>query len=70
MKVLKTRKRRVVTMDIGPFDAKETVLQGSDGRVYHSRQLRALTPYRATFGYDVLVHVGFSLLCVVEANKR
>jgi len=29
--------------------------------VYHSRQLRALTPYRATFGYDVLVHVGVGL---------
>ena len=48
-------------MDIGPFDAKETVLQGSDGQVHHSRQLRALTPYRATFGYDVLVHVGLSV---------
>ena len=48
-------------MDIGPFDAKETILEGSDGRVYHSRQLRALTPYRATFGYDVLVHVGLGL---------
>lgn len=48
-------------MDIGPFDAKETVLEGSDGKVYHSQQLRTLTPYRATFGYDVLVHVGLSL---------
>jgi len=59
--VLKTRKRRVVTMDIGPFDAKETILESSDGRVHHSRQLRALTPYRATFGYDVLVRVGLGL---------
>jgi len=48
-------------MDIGPFDAKETILESSDGRVYHSRQLRALTPYRATFGYDVLVYVGLCL---------
>ncbi len=61
MKVLKTRKKHVVTMDIGPFDAKETILEGSDGRVYHSQQLRTLTPYRATFGYDVIVHVGLSL---------
>ena len=48
-------------MDIGPFDAKETILESGDGSVYHSRQLRALTPYRATFGYDVLVHVGLGL---------
>jgi hypothetical protein len=48
-------------MDIGPFDAKETILEGSDGKVYHSQQLRTLTPYRATFGYDVMVHVGLSL---------
>jgi len=56
-------------MDIGPFDAKETVLQGSDGRVYHSRQLRALTPYRATFGYDVLVHVGLSLFMRCRSER-
>jgi len=48
-------------MDIGPFRARETVLQGCDGTVYHSRQLRRLTPYRATFGYDVLVRVGYAL---------
>ena len=48
-------------MDIGPFDAQETILESSDGSVYHSRQLRALTPYRATFGYDVLVYVGLGL---------
>lgn len=59
--MLKTRKKRVVTLDIGPFDAKETLLQSGDGIVYHSRELRKLTPYRATFGYDVLVHVGLSL---------
>ena len=48
-------------MDIGPFYAKETVFQGCDGTAYHSRQLRRLTPYRATFGYDVLVRVGHAL---------
>jgi len=48
-------------MDIGPFCARETVLQGCDGTVYHSRQLRRLAPYRATFGYDVLVRVGYAL---------
>jgi len=48
-------------MDIGAFRARETILQGLDGTVYQSRQLRTLTPYRATFGYDVLVHVGRAL---------
>lgn len=61
MRVLKTREKRVVTMDIGPFRAKETILQGRDGTVYHSRQLRRLTPCRATYGYDVLVQVGRAL---------
>jgi hypothetical protein len=56
-------------MDIGPFDAKETVLQGSDDRVHHSQQLRALTPYRATFGYDVLVHVGLSLFMHCRSER-
>ena len=61
LKVLKRRKKSIVTMDIGPFRARETVLQDSDGTVYHSRQLRALSPYRCTFGYDVLVYVGRAL---------
>jgi hypothetical protein len=56
-------------MDIGPFDAKETVLQGSDDRVHHSQQLRSLTPYRATFGYDVLVHVGLSLFMHCRSER-
>lgn len=37
LKVLKIREKSVVTMDIGPFRAKETILQSRDGTVYHSR---------------------------------
>jgi len=60
LKVLKIRTKNVVTLDIGSFCAKETILHNGDS-VYHSEQLRALTPYRCTYGYDVLVYVGRAL---------
>jgi hypothetical protein len=63
MKVLKSRKKRVITLDIGPFDAAETVLISRENRVYHSQQLRNLTPQRCTYGYDILVYVGNGLFC-------
>jgi hypothetical protein len=60
--VLKSQRKNVVTLNIGPFRAVETILvNGADSRVYHSRQLRALTPPRCTYGYDVLVYVGNAL---------
>jgi len=61
LKVLKSREKTVVTMDIGAFIAKETILQDDKGSVYHNEQLRALTPHRCTYGYDVLVYVGRQL---------
>jgi hypothetical protein len=61
LKVLKSREKNVVTLDIGPFRAKETILQDAGGGVYHSEQLSTLTPHRCTFGYDVLVCVGYAL---------
>ena len=41
----------------------------SEGSIYRSRQLRALSPYRSTFGYDVLVYVGRGLF-VEGYNER
>ena len=61
LKVLKSREKNVVTLDIGSFRAKETILQNGNGEVYYSEQLRALTPTRCTYGYDVLVYVGYAL---------
>ena len=58
-----------MTLDIGSFCAKETVLVDPiDNTVYHSQQLRSLTPYRCTYGYDVLVFVGYGLFvhCLSE----
>lgn len=69
LSVLKTREKGVITMDIGPFRAKETILQSRDGTVYRSRQLRRLTPYRATFGYDVLVYVGRALFMQCRSEQ-
>jgi hypothetical protein len=68
--VLKSREKKVVTMDIGPFYAKETVLYNSDGAVYHSRQLRSLAPYRCTYGYDVLVYVGRALFLHYRTEQQ
>jgi len=61
LKVLKSREKTVVTMDIGAFRAKETILQDAGGGIHHCEQLSNLAPHRCTFGYDVLVHVGYAL---------
>ena len=61
LKVQKSREKNVVTLDIGSFRAKETILHDGGGSLYHSEQLRTLTPNRCTYGYDVLVYVGRAL---------
>lgn len=61
LKVLKSRVKKVITLNIGPFRAKEIILHDGNGIVYHSEQLRTLTPHRCTYGYDVLVYVGYAL---------
>jgi hypothetical protein len=62
LNVLNTREKNVVTLDIGPFHAKETILHcPQEGIRYVSEELRSLTPYRCTYGYDVLVYVGYAL---------
>jgi hypothetical protein len=69
LNVLKTREKTVVTLDIGSFCAKETVLVDPiDNTVHQSQRLRSLTPYRCTYGYDVLVFVGYGLFvhCLPE----
>jgi hypothetical protein len=62
LRVLKTREKNVVTLDIGAFRARETILQDvCAGTVYNSQELRSLTPHKCTYGYDVLVYVGYAL---------
>lgn len=61
--VLKTQTRTVVTLGTGPFIAHETSLVcPDDGDVYRSADLQRLVPYKGTFGYDILVYVGTSLM--------
>ena len=60
--VLKTREKKVVTLDVGPLRVKETVLRSlADGTIYTCQDLKGLAPQRCTFGYDVIVYVGYAL---------
>jgi hypothetical protein len=62
LKVQKTHRRRVSTLHVGPFRARETTLACSRcDRTYPSEELERLVPPGATFGYDVLVYVGKAL---------
>jgi hypothetical protein len=58
----KTWEKTVVTLDIGAFRAKETVLECPDDQVVlTSSTLRSLVPKGCTFGFDIIVHVGRSM---------
>ena len=60
LQVQKTCRRQVVTMHVGHFVARETVLHCpacSKGPI-HSEELTSLVAPGANFGHDVMVHVG------------
>lgn len=62
LQVRKTWKKTVVTLDIGAFQAKETVLEcPNDQVVSTASKLRSLVPKGCTFGFDVIAYVGRSL---------
>jgi len=61
-KVLKTKRRSVVTLHIGRFIAAETIgICDGCRRIYGSQELARLVPAGCNFGYDILVHVGQAL---------
>ncbi len=61
--VLKTRKRTVITLSTGLFIAHETYLVcPNHGEVHRSEDLQRLVPYKCKYGFDMLVHVGRSLM--------
>jgi len=63
LKVQKTHFRRVSTLHLGPFRARETTLACARcDRTYRSVELQRLVPPGAIFGYDVMVYVGEALL--------
>ncbi len=69
--VQKTRTKTVVTMDIGAFRAKETVLFcPNDQTIFTSAQLRSLVPEKGSFGFDVIVKVGLSLFVHCRNNQE
>ena len=69
--VQKTRMKTVVTMDIGAFWAKETVLFcPQDQRTFVSEHLRQLVPEKSTFGFDIIVEVGLALFTRCRNNQE
>jgi len=69
--VQKTRTKTVVTMDIGAFRAKETVLFcPQDQTAFISEQLLRLVPEGGTFGFDVIVEVGLALFVHCRNNQE
>lgn len=58
-------------MDIGAFHAKETILMcPQDQTLFVSEQLRNLVPENGTFGFDVIVEVGYSLFVRCRNNQE
>ena len=69
--VQKTHTKTVVTMEIGAFRAKETVLFcPQDQTPFISKQLRGLVPEGATFGFDVIEEVGLALFVRCRNNQE
>ena len=62
LRVLKTQMRRVTTLPIGKWLARETIWwHPRSGREYPSAALRRLVAPGCNYGYDVLVYVGRAL---------
>lgn len=62
LRVQKTATRKVSTLHVGRFRAKETVLHCPEcGCTYRSEELEQLVAPGANFGYDVMVYVGKAL---------
>ncbi|GAH93066.1 unnamed protein product, partial [marine sediment metagenome] len=59
LKVEKTARKKVVTLHIGAFKVRETILRCPKcKRIYGSEELQKLKPAGGKFGYDVIVYVG------------
>ena len=60
--VLKTSVKTIATLDVGEFRAAETQTSCKHcQQVYRSDELRALTPHRGKFGFDVIEAIGRAL---------
>lgn len=71
LNVQKTSTKTVVTMTIGAFFAKETVRHCPHGHgKFKSEQLHNLVPKGGTFGFDVIIEVGFGLFVHCRSNQE
>jgi hypothetical protein len=73
LQVEKTRTKKVVTLTIGVFKAHERILECKkcgNNESYGSEQLAKMKPFRGTFGYDVLVHVGEAVFLRWRSEKE
>jgi hypothetical protein len=71
LKVQKTRPRKVTTLHIGLFYAREVILVcRTCDYIHRSEQLCNLVPPGANFGYDVLVYVGKALYITHHSEEE
>jgi len=71
MNVLNTKTRRVATLAIGQFLAREYWFSCPRcGHVAGSEELAALVPPRCTVGYDVLAAVGRQFFLDCRDNRQ
>ena len=69
--VQKTEIKSVVTMDIGSFWAKQTILQCPHRHgTFKSKQLQDLVPKGGTFGFGVIIEIGYSLFVHCRSNQE
>lgn len=58
----KTQKRKVFTMEIGPFFARETILKCPNcNKIHKSDELSRLVPESSNIGFNVIEHIGREL---------
>ena len=70
LNIQKTREKKVVTLNIGEFNAKETVYKCSEfNSIYTSAKLKKLVPLWCNIGYDLLVYVGKALFLKYKNEK-
>lgn len=71
LRVLKTNSRKVVTLQIGEFIARQTIWSDpATDQLYPSASLRRLVAPGCNYGYDVLVQVGRALFLDAQPVRQ
>jgi hypothetical protein len=69
--VLKTRRREVVTLSIGPWIARETIWRNpTPAQRSGSAGLRRLVAPGCTYGYDIVEEVGRKLFLEAQSVRQ